>query len=121
MYGVYCKSIHKADFKVVCNLLISRSVSSNEDLYCIPVILFMKLSYQLGVIVSVLRHSFNVWVGPRMRAEARVRAGAGNFFSRRAICGRTKSYIFNNDYCQSRSDWKSKNKGLHVLRCPVFH
>ena len=47
------------------------------------------------------------------------KAGVGNFFSRRAICGKTKSFpgriikwiefnIFNNYYCQGCSDWKAK-------------
>ena len=50
-----------------------------------------------------------------------VRPGVGKFFSRRAICGKTKSFpgriirwiefnIFNNCYCQGRCDWKSKKK-----------
>ena len=47
--------------------------------------------------------------------------GVGNFFSRGAICGKTRSFpgqiirwielnIFNNYYCQGRSDWKRKKK-----------
>ena len=51
------------------------------------------------------------WFGP----------GVGNFFSRQAICGKTKSFpgriirwiefnIFNNYYCQGHCDWKSKKK-----------
>ena len=73
--------------------------------------------------------------------------GVGNFFSRRAICGKTKSFpgriirwikfnICYNYYCQSCSDWKAKKrfthpvlffyekeqeKGLHVFRCPVLY
>ena len=51
----------------------------------------------------------------------------GNFFSRRAICGKTKSFpgriirwiefnIFSNYNCQGRSDWKSKKRSKRPTR-----
>ena len=53
-----------------------------------------------------------------------LKPGVGNFFSRRAICGKTKSFpgriikwiefnIFSNYYCQGCSDWKAKKRFTH--------
>ena len=57
-------------------------------------------------------------------------SGMGNFLSQRAICGKTKSFsgriirwiefnMFNNYYCQGRSDWKAKNV-LHTPQMSCF-
>ena len=59
------------------------------------------------------------------------KAVVGNCFSQRATCGKTMFFpgriirwiefnMFNNYYCQGRSDWKAKKKGLHTPQMSCF-